>query len=512
MFNRLTWLCFLILVSNACTDRTPAAEPAAGNRPPLPAAQADQLPRWRGFNLQEKFYLSRQQKPFLEEDFRLIAQLGFNFVRLPMDYRVWIRDDDWTQFDEGVLREIDQAVQWGGDYGIHVMINFHRAPGYTVARPPEPRELWTDPEAQRVCALHWATFARRYRGIPNERLSFNLFNEPSRIEPDVYLAVCRKIVSAIRAEDPDRLIVADGIDWASRPVPELQSLEIAQATRGYQPMEISHYRASWVNSTHYREPRWPRTVAYGLLLGPAKTEPKGPLVIEGPFDEDTRLRLRVMTVSHRADLVVDADGQRIWEKSFVCGAGEGEWKKAEFKPQWGVYQNLFDRDYRLTVPQGTRRLEVKIVAGDWLQVGEIGLQSNKPESREHTLALDLTWGEKPAAIRYTPSAASSPFTGPEIQGREWLRREHVAPWVELRDQGVGVMVGEFGAYNKTPHDIVLRWMEDSLANWQQAEFGWALWNFRGTFGILDSRREDVEYEEFEGHQLDRKMLELLQKY
>ena len=42
--------------------------------------------------------------------------------------------------------------------------------------------------------------------------------------------------------------------------------------------------------------------------------------------------------------------------------------------------------------------------------------------------------------------------------------------------------------------------------------GWALWNLRGSIGILDSERADVEYEDYEGHKLDRKMLELLQRY
>ena len=138
----------------------------SGASPPWLPATAEKLPRWRGFNLLEKFILGSGRKPFLEEDFRLISKLGFNFVRLPMDYRFWIKDGDWTQFDEPTLREIDQAVEWGGKYGIHVCICFHRAPGYTVAKPPEKTSLWTDPETQRVCALHWATFARRYRGVP----------------------------------------------------------------------------------------------------------------------------------------------------------------------------------------------------------------------------------------------------------------------------------------------------------------------------------------------------------
>jgi endoglucanase len=74
------------------------------------------------------------------------------------------------------------------------------------------------------------------------------------------------------------------------------------------------------------------------------------------------------------------------------------------------------------------------------------------------------------------------------------------------------MVGEWGVCNKTPHDVVLRWAEDCLRIWREAGWGWALWNFRGAIGILDSGRTDVRYEDFEGHKLDRKFLDLLQRY
>ena len=39
-----------------------------------------------------------------------------------------------------------------------------------------------------------------------------------------------------------------------------------------------------------------------------------------------------------------------------------------------------------------------------------------------------------------------------------------------------------------------------------------MWNFRGSFGVLDSGRADVAYEDFHGHKLDRKMLDVLLKY
>lgn len=40
---------------------------------------------------------------------------------------------------------------------------------------------------------------------------------------------------------------------------------------------------------------------------------------------------------------------------------------------------------------------------------------------------------------------------------------------------------------------------------------WPMWNFRGGFGILDSERPDVSYEDFRSHKLDRKMLEVIKE-
>jgi len=38
-------------------------------------------------------------------------------------------------------------------------------------------------------------------------------------------------------------------------------------------------------------------------------------------------------------------------------------------------------------------------------------------------------------------------------------------------------------------------MGDFLSLWKEAGWGWALWNLRGDFGILDSGRTDVKYED-----------------
>jgi len=95
-------------------------------------------------------------------------------------------------------------------------------------------------------------------------------------------------------------------------------------------------------------------------------------------------------------------------------------------------------------------------------------------------------------------------------------RAYHKPWEDAIHDGAKVMVGELGVYNKTPHEVVLRWMESCFKLYKQMNIGWALWNFRGDptspFGPLDSQREDVTYEDFHGHKLDREMMNLLQKY
>ena len=475
--------------------------------PQLPEARYDKLPLWRGFNLLEKF--NGQNQRFREDDFRWIRDFGFNFVRLPMDYKMWIIDGDWRRINERILEEIDEAVQFGEKYGIHVNINFHRAPGYTVARPAEEKCLWTDPEAQEVCAMHWTTFAKRYKGIPNNRISFNLFNEPDSVGNimEQCLAAHRKVIAAIRVEAPDRLIICDGYEWGTKPLLGLVDQKVAMATRGYAPSEISHYKASWVNSADFPEPSWPTVMGNGLLMQPDKggieARFKQPMSIDGPFTTVTKQRMLVGTISGNTNLVVEADGRVILRHEFKPGPGEGEWKQVVHRPEWNVYQNIYDKNYEVEIPDGTKQVIIRAEGGDWLTLKEIALNSGGGEAMVN---LSAGWNQEASNFRYDGST----IAGGTVRDRNWLKRTMVEPWQEAQRQGVGVMVGEFGAYQHTPHDIVLRWMGDMLANWKEAGWGYALWNFRGSFGILDSGRSDVAYEDFNGHKLDRKMLQLLQ--
>jgi aryl-phospho-beta-D-glucosidase BglC (GH1 family) len=101
-------------------------------------------------------------------------------------------------------------------------------------------------------------------------------------------------------------------------------------------------------------------------------------------------------------------------------------------------------------------------------------------------------------------------------GNQFLNREmlekYYKPWIELKNKGVGVHCGECGCWNKTPHAVFLAWFNDVLDILSSNKIGFALWEFIGDFGVLNSGRADVDYEDWNGYKLDRKLLSLMQKY
>jgi endoglucanase len=114
-----------------------------------------------------------------------------------------------------------------------------------------------------------------------------------------------------------------------------------------------------------------------------------------------------------------------------------------------------------------------------------------------------------------PSKAPTPVWPGKMDGKDFSRatlEEFYKPWIELVGKGVGVHCGEGGCWRNTPHEVFLAWFGDCLDILTGAGIGYALWNFRGDFGILDSGRKDIKYTEWHGHKLDSKLLELLKKY
>lgn len=265
-----------------------AAAVTAGNvfAAPVHEPFKNRLPRWKGFNLLDFFGPDplANRNITAEEHFKWMRDWGFDFVRIPIAYPCYldidrsknITADDVYRISNEMVDKIDRLVVIAHKYNMHVSLNLHRAPGYCInAGFHEPFNLWKDEVAQDAFYFHWNMWAKRYKDISAQKISFDLVNEPAMREDmndqhsasgpvpgNIYRKVAKGAAEAIRKENPGALIIADGNSVGTSPVPEIIDLGIAQSCRGYYPGVISHYKAPWANKDieHMPEPEWPGQV------------------------------------------------------------------------------------------------------------------------------------------------------------------------------------------------------------------------------------------------------------
>ncbi len=272
-FLRNTGLSAISLAMGASLNATPAVK--------------NKLPKWKGFNLLDYFSPTRagnSRNKTTADHLKWMRDWGFDFVRLPMAYPAYL-DRNSTQdiTPEEVYRIsnkeadiISQLAEQANDYGLHVSLNLHRAPGYCINSGfHEPYNLWRDAAAQEAFYYHWNFWARRFRHKSAQLISFDLVNEPAMREDmndqhsksgpvpgEVYRKVAKAAAEAIRKENPGHLVIADGNNVGNTPIFEIADLDIGQSCRGYFPGAISHYKAPWANKdvNNLPEPKWPGRV------------------------------------------------------------------------------------------------------------------------------------------------------------------------------------------------------------------------------------------------------------
>ena len=108
-----------------------------------------------------------------------------------------------------------------------------------------------------------------------------------------------------------------------------------------------------------------------FLFGFTKREQRNPPVFEVEFKEDGEFSVHVYRVSGQNTLRIWVDDEIALEQFLPLGPGEGEWKSSEFKPQWGIWQGVYNRYFSVPVKAGRRRIKVEIVpkeGDDWINI------------------------------------------------------------------------------------------------------------------------------------------------
>ena len=500
-------------------------------------AAADWKPSFtpHGFNLQGM----RRAGPhvgFKEEHFKWMKEWGFNFVRMPLDYRCWVKDrksENREIIDEAGLKPLDEGIAFARKHGIVAMICLHRIPGeYCVPRAdPEPGNIYTDADCLRAAVLHWEMLARRYKHIPREELFFNLINEPSSQlgTMEQYEHVCRVLIAAIRKIDPKRFIVADGWAGGNIPVPGLYGIPgVGQAGRGYAPGEFSHFGMDTTNAPKDDKvppypPTWPpkRNRPDGRLGGPRWPDWHGLFTLKDAPAANYELVLSM--VSGPVRIAILADGAEVASVKLKPQPNDPAWTHLGRYRGKGPWRGTPLSPVTFTLAKPAGELSVQVVEGDWAMPRVLVAKDADGHTARVEFGMNMkamktvAWHRRfagwdaadpmPALDSATPSGKFAD------EGMNHIYNINMKRWEEPVAKGVWCIVGEFGCANHTAHADSLRFLESNLRVFKELGMGWCAWGFIGSrFGILNSGRADVKYENWHGQKLDRQMLELLRRH
>ncbi len=210
----------------------------------------------RGVNIigYDPLWRSRDRARFQERHFRLIAEAGFQHVRVNLHPWRDRKIDDRDVLASEWLETLDWVVKHALETKLLVILDLH-----------EFQAMGRDAEGNRKRLMAtWKQLSERYQRAPGEVL-FEILNEPNgMLTPDLWNAYLREALAVIRAANPHRTVVVGPAFWNS--VDHLDRLRLPPEDRHliatvhyYKPMSFTHQGASWTGQKNKVGIRWEQT-------------------------------------------------------------------------------------------------------------------------------------------------------------------------------------------------------------------------------------------------------------
>ena len=195
-----------------------------------------------GINLGGWMSQTRRYRPefITEADFAAIRDMGFDHVRLPVDFDI-LADCGTTP--------LSRAVDWAEACGLSIIVDLHKAPGYDFnAAENNGNTLFSSPELQERFLKIWDRLSRDYGARPH--VAFELLNEVvEREAAQPWNDLIRRAVRVIRGNTGNTIIYG-GIQWnqaeklALLDQPETEN--VVFTFHFYEPLVFTHQKAPWL--------------------------------------------------------------------------------------------------------------------------------------------------------------------------------------------------------------------------------------------------------------------------
>ncbi|MCX5781436.1 MAG: cellulase family glycosylhydrolase [Elusimicrobia bacterium] len=172
-----------------------------------------------GLNALKDFEKSFRDTFITEKDFKNIAVIGANTIRLPFNHK--LIETKPYYFDKKGLNYLDNSFRWAEKYGLKIILDLHAAPGAQNCDWHGDCEgkafFWEDKKCRQRAIVLWEFLADRYK---NEKslLGYDLLNEPVlNIKKEKILKTFYKdAIKKIKSVDKKNIIFLEGSVWAQK--------------------------------------------------------------------------------------------------------------------------------------------------------------------------------------------------------------------------------------------------------------------------------------------------------
>lgn len=177
------------------------------------------------------------KKSITASDFKLLKQLGFKSIRIPVAFAYFQANSDSLK---KALYHIDRVLQLCDLYGFKLIICFHSG---------NLNDNNYAAETQKVIDI-WRLISHKYISQSADNLFFELYNEPPHMNPDNWKKAANEMIAAVRKIDKKRTLIMGASNFnsiyeMSRMTPFADD-NIIYTFHFYEPFLFTHQGAEWV--------------------------------------------------------------------------------------------------------------------------------------------------------------------------------------------------------------------------------------------------------------------------
>lgn len=201
----------------------------------------------------DKYDTAHFESFITKADIKEISELGFDHVRVPVDYNV-LEDEKGNVLESG-FSYLENCRKWCEEYGLNMLIDLHECYGYSfdpLKKDIDKKKFFYDEDLQARFMKLWERIAVKFKDH-TDMVAFEPLNEVVLSEvKDAWNEILAKYIKLIRSVAPDMYIIVGGVCYNNvMSVPLLNvpiDEKIVYNFHCYEPMIFTHQGAYWVEN------------------------------------------------------------------------------------------------------------------------------------------------------------------------------------------------------------------------------------------------------------------------